>query len=86
MLGFKAPTTPRLASSTPSISIRSQSRTTTANFYGPKQDHITIPSSTNMDQISGKLNSMAGGGKESEKNEDQLDKGMLHLERFCIPC
>lgn len=28
-----------------------------------------------MDKISGKLNSMAGGGKESEKNEDQLDKG-----------
>ena len=23
----------------------------------------------------GKLNSMAGGGKESEKNEDYLDKG-----------
>ena len=27
--------------------------------------------------IMGKLNSMAGGGKESEKNEDTLDKGML---------
>ena len=24
----------------------------------------------------GKLNSMAGGGKESEKNEDALDKGL----------
>ncbi|KAM7190922.1 hypothetical protein V8F33_009155 [Rhypophila sp. PSN 637] len=26
--------------------------------------------------IMGKLNSMAGGGKESEKNEDMLDKGV----------
>lgn len=26
--------------------------------------------------IMGKLNSMAGGGKESEKNEDALDKGL----------
>ncbi|KAI9652479.1 MAG: hypothetical protein M1831_006748 [Alyxoria varia] len=26
--------------------------------------------------IMGKLNSMAGGGKESEKNEDGLDKGV----------
>lgn len=26
-----------------------------------------------------KLNSVAGGGKESEKNEDALDKGMLPL-------
>lgn len=24
-----------------------------------------------------KVNSMAGGGKESEKNEDALDKGLL---------
>jgi hypothetical protein len=29
--------------------------------------------------IGDKLNSAAGGGKESEKNEDYLDKGMLHL-------
>ena len=27
--------------------------------------------------IGDKLNSAAGGGKESEKNEDYLDKGML---------
>lgn len=29
--------------------------------------------------IGEKLNSAAGGGKESEKNEDYLDKGMLPL-------
>lgn len=29
--------------------------------------------------ISDKLNSAAGGGKESEKNEDYLDKGQQHL-------
>lgn len=29
--------------------------------------------------IGDKLNSAAGGGKESEKNEDYLDKGMLIL-------
>jgi len=28
--------------------------------------------------IGDKLNSAAGGGKESEKNEDYLDKGMLN--------
>jgi hypothetical protein len=28
--------------------------------------------------IGDKLNSAAGGGRESEKNEDYLDKGMLH--------
>lgn len=28
-----------------------------------------------MDWIKDKANSAAGGGKESEKNEDQLDKG-----------
>jgi hypothetical protein len=32
--------------------------------------------------IGDKLNSAAGGGKESEKNEDYLDKGMLILH----PC
>jgi hypothetical protein len=29
--------------------------------------------------IGDKLNSAAGGGKESEKNEDYLDKGMLFV-------
>ena len=32
-------------------------------------------SSSSSGGIMGKLNSMAGGGKESEKNEDALDKG-----------
>lgn len=31
-----------------------------------------------MDGITDKLNGAAGGGRESEKNEDYLDKGMLH--------
>ena len=30
--------------------------------------------------IGNKLNSAAGGGKESEKNEDMLDKGRLLME------
>lgn len=30
-----------------------------------------------MDGIGNKLNAAAGGGAESEKNEDMLDKGML---------
>ena len=30
-----------------------------------------------------KLNSAAGGGKESEKNEDMLDKGGLTLQQPC---
>ena len=34
-----------------------------------------------MDGIGEKLNSAAGGGKESEKNEDLLDKGVCVL--FC---
>lgn len=34
--------------------------------------------------IMGKLNSMAGGGKESEKNEDALDKGQLPVG-LCLP-
>jgi len=29
-----------------------------------------------------KLNSAAGGGRESEKNEDFLDKGKLYLDAF----
>lgn len=37
-----------------------------------------------------KLNGMAGGGKESEKNEDALDKGMFAFtlsHRFdCMSC
>ena len=32
--------------------------------------------------IGDKLNSAAGGGKESEKNEDYLDKGMQHSSSF----
>jgi hypothetical protein len=32
--------------------------------------------------IGNKLNAAAGGGKESEKNEDYLDKGELHFGRF----
>jgi hypothetical protein len=36
--------------------------------------------------IGDKLNSAAGGGKESEKNEDYLDKGMLlHSSVFHFP-
>lgn len=31
-----------------------------------------------------KLNSMAGGGKESEKNEDALDKGRLSLDAIAL--
>lgn len=34
--------------------------------------------------IGDKLNSAAGGGKESEKNEDYLDKGMLHQPRLYL--
>lgn len=33
--------------------------------------------------IGDKLNSAAGGGKESEKNEDLLDKGLSHPS--CTP-
>ena len=38
--------------------------------------------------IGDKLNSAAGGGKESEKNEDYLDKGMSSstLPAFITPC
>ncbi|KAK4221018.1 hypothetical protein QBC38DRAFT_550307 [Podospora fimiseda] len=45
-----------------------QSTTTTSNT---KTD-----TSSSGDGLMGKLNSMAGGGKESEKNEDALDKGV----------
>lgn len=30
--------------------------------------------------ITDKFNSAAGGGRESEKNEDYLDKGMVHVD------
>ncbi|KAI0381254.1 hypothetical protein F5Y04DRAFT_87107 [Hypomontagnella monticulosa] len=32
----------------------------------------------------GKLNSMAGGGKESEKNEDALDKGVDWVQEHVL--
>jgi len=34
--------------------------------------------------ISDKLNSVAGGGRESEKNEDMLDKGLSSFRFICI--
>ncbi|KAI4862861.1 hypothetical protein F4820DRAFT_397748 [Hypoxylon rubiginosum] len=34
--------------------------------------------------IMGKLNSMAGGGKESEKNEDALDKGVDWVQEHVL--
>jgi hypothetical protein len=36
--------------------------------------------------IGDKLNSAAGGGKESEKNEDYLDKGAPFLLSSHTPC
>jgi hypothetical protein len=33
--------------------------------------------------IGDKLNSAAGGGKESEKNEDYLDKGIYYQIQLC---
>lgn len=51
---------------------------------GQQQQQQTASSSTEQKQgggflggIGDKLNSAAGGGKESEKNEDMLDKGTL---------
>ncbi|KAI1102531.1 hypothetical protein F4804DRAFT_263066 [Jackrogersella minutella] len=34
--------------------------------------------------IAGKLNAMAGGGKESEKNEDALDKGVDWVQEHVL--
>jgi len=42
---------------------------------GQKQE----PSGGFLGGISDKINSAAGGGRESEKNEDYLDKGMCYL-------
>lgn len=33
--------------------------------------------------LGSKFNAAAGGGPESEKNEDMLDKGELNLSRVC---
>lgn len=41
-----------------------------------KQVHTQTESSSGGGFMD-KLNGMAGGGKQSEKNEDALDKGML---------
>jgi hypothetical protein len=46
----------------------------------PKNENSTSQAQEQKEENSGgfmdKLNSMAGGGKESEKNEDSLDKGL----------
>jgi hypothetical protein len=39
-----------------------------------------------LSKISNKLNSGLGGGPESEKNEDLLDKGISTPSPFLIPC
>lgn len=52
---------------------------------GPQKAHQTEQSGRDeeggggfLGGIGNKLNAAAGGGPESEKNEDYLDKGMLH--------
>lgn len=57
----------------------SSSGSTQENVQGQQTNHATSQSNENsggfMGGIGDKLNSVAGGGKESEKNEDYLDKG-----------
>lgn len=61
---------------------------------GDKQTETTQPPQTTgggqgeqgggfLSGIGDKLNSAAGGGKESEKKEDYLDKGMHGREKIC---
>ena len=45
--------------------------------------HFDRTTNTNMDWIKDKANAAAGGGKESEKNEDALDKGYTHICPHC---
>ncbi|KAL8836734.1 MAG: hypothetical protein Q9170_002798 [Blastenia crenularia] len=47
---------------------------------GNKQEGQTGEQASSGGGLMDKFNSMAGGGKESEKNEDYLDKGLLHLQ------
>ncbi|KAK4205054.1 hypothetical protein QBC40DRAFT_271665 [Triangularia verruculosa] len=48
----------------------------TATAQNPSTTNTADSSSSSSGGLMGKLNSMAGGGKESEKNEDALDKGV----------
>ncbi|KAK3395279.1 hypothetical protein B0H63DRAFT_462959 [Podospora didyma] len=48
----------------------------TENVSGQQQE------SSSGGGLMGKLNSMAGGGKESEKNEDYLDKGVDAVQQY----
>ncbi|KAI0403341.1 hypothetical protein F4802DRAFT_293135 [Xylaria palmicola] len=53
-----------------------------------KNQNDTTPQDTKSQESSGgfmnKLNSMAGGGKESEKNEDALDKGVDWVQEHVL--
>ncbi|TGJ87610.1 hypothetical protein E0Z10_g1089 [Xylaria hypoxylon] len=53
-----------------------------------KDEGKTTESNTQQEESSGgfmgKLNSMAGGGKESEKNEDTLDKGVDWVQEHVL--
>lgn len=58
------------------------------NMVGGGEKKPTTQQQQTADSSSGggwsdKLNSMAGGGKASEKNEDALDKGMVYLPLRC---
>lgn len=57
----------------------------TNNSQGEPSRENQDSSSGFLGSLGGKLNSAAGGGKEGEKNEDYLDKGMfLFIDYPCL--
>jgi hypothetical protein len=60
-----------------------------AGNYGQSetQNSEQKPQGSFLSGLTDKFNSAAGGGRESEKNEDYLDKGKVqNLTTFLVPC